>query len=139
MKSHYEEIFLKTKGNCDVIDITSYLNSFIIKSGITEGICTVFSVGSTGGITTIEFEDGLVSDIKEFLNNIVPEEYNYKHNLVWQDNNGHSHIKSSLIKTSLTIPIHNKKLTLGTWQQVVFIDFDIRNRSRQISVQILGD
>lgn len=139
MKTFFEEILLSTIGNCDLKDITDNIYNIILKSSIKNGIVTVFAVGSTAGITTIEYEPGLLKDIPKLLDKIIPPAGNYKHNDTWGDGNGHSHLRSALIKTSLTIPIVNSEMSLGTWQQIVFIDFDNRPRTRRIAVQILGE
>jgi secondary thiamine-phosphate synthase enzyme len=133
------EIQVKTKGNCDVKDLTSGITDIVIKSGIKEGQCTVFSVGSTAGITTIEFEPGLIKDIPKLLDKLIPPAVKYHHDDTWGDGNGHSHLRSALFKTSLTIPVYKGELTLGTWQQVVLIDFDNRSRTRRIVIQIIGE
>lgn len=130
-------ISLQTKGNTHIIDITSEIESILKKSGFTEGQVTVFSIGSTGGISTIEYEPGLLQDIPEFFDKILPEG-RYHHDMTWHDGNGHSHMRSFLLKTQLTIPFKDGELLLGTWQQVIFIDFDIRPRNRRIVVQIIG-
>lgn len=139
MTTYFEELILSSKGNCDVIDITDDVVTIINKSKILNGIATVFAVGSTTGITTIEYEPGLLKDLPKLFEKIIPAFYNYNHNETWGDGNGHSHLRSALIKTSLTIPIVKSEMTLGTWQQIVFIDFDNRPRTRRIAVQILGD
>jgi len=139
MKIITQEIQKKTKGNCDIIDITDEINSIILKSGIKEGLCTVFSVGSTAGITTIEYEPGLLKDIPKLLDKLIPSAVRYHHDDTWGDGNGHSHLRSALYKTSLSIPIIKSELTLGTWQQVVLLDFDNRSRTRRIVIQILGE
>jgi secondary thiamine-phosphate synthase enzyme len=134
-----QEIQKKTKGNCDIIDITNEINNFVIKSGVKEGLCTVFSIGSTAGITTIEYEPGLIKDIPKLLDKLIPSAAKYHHDDTWGDGNGHSHLRSALYKTSLSIPIFKGELTLGTWQQVVLIDFDNRSRTRRIVIQVLGE
>jgi secondary thiamine-phosphate synthase enzyme len=139
MKIITQEIQKKTKGNCDIIDITGDINEIILKSGIKEGLCTVFSVGSTAGITTIEYEPGLLKDIPKLLDKLIPSAIRYHHDDTWGDGNGHSHLRSALYKTSLSIPILKSELTLGTWQQVVLLDFDNRSRTRRIVIQILGE
>jgi len=139
MKIVNEEIIKKTNGNCDIIDITGDAVSFIKKTKIVNGLCTVFSVGSTGGVTTIEYEPGLIKDIPKFFEKTVPSAVRYNHNDTWGDNNGHAHIRSSLVKTSLSIPVVGGELTLGTWQQIIFIDFDNRPRTRRIILQVMGE
>jgi len=133
-----QEIQVKTKGNCDIIDLTHVINEVLGKSGFREGQCTVFSIGSTAGITTIEYEPGLLKDIPKLLDKLIPSAARYNHDDTWGDGNGHSHLRSALMKTSLTVPVYKGELTLGTWQQVVLIDFDNRSRTRRIVVQILG-
>jgi secondary thiamine-phosphate synthase enzyme len=139
MKILTQEIQKKTKGNCDIIDITGDITDIILKSGIKEGQCTIFSVGSTAGITTIEFEPGLLKDIPKLLDKLIPQATRYNHDDTWGDGNGHAHLRSALYKTSLSIPIYKGELTLGTWQQVVLLDFDNRGRTRRIVVQIIGE
>jgi secondary thiamine-phosphate synthase enzyme len=133
------EITLQSRGNCDIIDITSQVAKNVEKSGISNGIVTLFMVGSTAGITTIEYEPNLLSDFKNMWDRVIPQSAPYEHNRTWGYGNGHSHIRASTLGPSLTIPFVNKKLTLGTWQQIVFVDFDNRPRSRKITIQILGE
>jgi len=133
-----EIINKKTGGNTEIINITDDIREILKNSGIENGLCTVFCIGSTGGITTIEYERGLIKDLPEFLNQIIPQNKKYHHDATWGDGNGHSHLRSALIKTSFSIPVINSELTLGTWQQVVFIDFDNRPRNRRIVIQIMG-
>jgi secondary thiamine-phosphate synthase enzyme len=139
MKIISNEIMKKTKGNCDIIDITKDIMDIMLKTGIKEGLCTVFSVGSTAGITTIEYEPGLLKDIPKLLDKLIPSAVKYNHDDTWGDGNGHAHLRSAIFKTSLSIPIVKGELTLGTWQQVVLIDFDNRSRTRRIVIQILGE
>jgi secondary thiamine-phosphate synthase enzyme len=133
------EIALQSRGNCDIIDITSQVAENVEKSGIDNGTVTVFVVGSTAGITTIEYEPNLVSDFKEMWDRIIPQNITHEHNKTWGDGNGHSHVRASTLGASLTVPFVNKRLTLGTWQQIIFVDFDNRPRSRKIAIQILGE
>lgn len=132
-------ISIKTKGFTDIINITGELNRAVAQSGLSDGIVTVFVPGSTGGITTIEYEPGLLKDLPEMLEKIAPTNARYHHDDTWHDGNGYAHLRSALLKTSLTIPFVRKKLTLGTWQQVVFIDFDNRPRNRQLICQLIGE
>jgi secondary thiamine-phosphate synthase enzyme len=134
-----KEITLQSRGNCDMIDITSQVAKNVEKSGINNGTVTLFIVGSTAGITTIEYEPNLLSDFKDMWDRIMPQNIPYQHNKTWGDGNGHSHVRASTLGPSLTVPFVNKRLTLGTWQQIVFVDFDNRSRSRKIAVQILGE
>jgi secondary thiamine-phosphate synthase enzyme len=133
------EIALQSRGNCDITDITPQVATTIEKSGVSSGTATLFVVGSTAGLTTIEYEPNLLSDFKNMWDRVVPQNIPYEHNKTWQDGNGHSHVRASTLGPSLTIPFVQKRLTLGTWQQIVFVDFDNRPRSRKIVVQILGE
>ena len=134
-----KEITLQSRGNCDIIDITSQVTEHIEKSGIDNGIITLFVVGSTAGITTIEYEPNLLSDFKDMWDRVIPQNMSYEHNKTWGDGNGHSHVRASTLGPSLTVPFVNKRLTVGTWQQIIFVDFDNRPRSRRIAIQILGE
>lgn len=131
-------ISLSTKGNCDIIDITDKVHNLITQNSFIEGNVLVFVGGSTAGITTIEYEPGLLKDYPKFFERIAPENINYEHDNTWHDGNGHSHIRSALQGTSLTVPFSKGRLLLGTWQQIIFIDFDNRSRKREITVQVTG-
>jgi len=130
---------LRTKGELDMIDITDSVAEAINEANIRDGIVTIFVPGSTGALTTIEYEPGLLKDFPDMLERIAPKNIHYEHEKRWHDHNGHSHVRASLIGPSLTIPFKDKKLTLGTWQQVVFIELDIHSRSREIVLQIIGE
>lgn len=133
-----EKIQISTKGNNDVINITDAVAESVVKSGVKDGVAVIFSVGSTAGITTTEYEPGLANyDLKSAFEKIAPENAVYEHEETWHDDNGHSHVRASLLGPSLSIPIVNGKLTLGTWQQVILIDFDTRARTRTVICQIL--
>jgi len=134
-----ESISMDTKGYCDIVDITPRLLAVLRRPLIANGLVTLFCPGATGSITTIEYEPGVLQDLKEALERIAPSNIPYRHDERWGDGNGFSHVRAALMKPSLTIPVVDGKLTLGTWQQVVFIDFDNRGRHRDIIVQILGD
>ncbi len=134
-----KEISFQTNGNVDIIDITDKVVELLRESQPNNGIATIFVPGSTGAITTIEYESGLKEDIKNALERMMPQGIEYKHNLRWGDGNGHSHVRSAVLGTSLTVPFSNKKLLTGTWQQIVFIDLDVKPRSRRIIVQIMGE
>ena len=134
-----ETISINTKGFCDIIDINSHVLSIVKRSLIANGLVTIFCPGSTGSITTIEYESGVLQDLKDALERIAPSDIPYEHNERWGDGNGFSHVRAALMKPSLTVPLVNGELTLGTWQQIVFIDFDNRGRHRDILVQIIGD
>ncbi|MBW6453989.1 MAG: secondary thiamine-phosphate synthase enzyme YjbQ [Methyloprofundus sp.] len=134
-----EIISINTKGFSDIIDITPRVLSYIEQAGICSGLVTLFCPGSTGALTTIEYEPGVLRDLQEALERIAPSDMPYHHDKRWGDGNGFSHVRASLMKPSLSIPLIDGKPTLGTWQQVVFIDFDNRPRSRNVIVQIIGD
>lgn len=123
----------------DVIDMTEQVSKIVKESKIVNGIVTVFVSGSTAGITTIEYEPGLIHDFPAMLSRIVPKNIEYKHDNTWHDGNGHSHVRASLIGPSLIVPIVDGNLTLGTWQQIVFLEFDIRPRNRKVILQIMGE
>ena len=131
-------ISMSTKGDCDIIDITGEIEKILHETGMVEGNVLIFAGGSTGGITTIEYEPGLLKDYPKFFGRIAPAEINYEHDNTWHDGNGHSHIRSAIQGASLTVPFKDKKLLLGTWQQVIFVDFDNRPRKRNIIVQFTG-
>jgi len=139
VKNYTREIKFSTKGFDDIIDITKDVVEILRESHIKNGIVTLFIPGSTGGITTIEYEPGLKKDFPEMMDKIAPQEKNYHHNETWHDGNGFSHLRASLIGPSLTVPIVNGELSLGTWQQIVFIDFDNRDRKRRVIAHIIGD
>ena len=128
-----------TKGNTDIVDITDRVSDALLRSGFTDGIVTVFAPGATGAVTTIEYESGLIADFKGMLERIAPQDIEYMHNLRWGDGNGHSHVRASLLGPGLTIPFIDGRLQLGTWQQIVFIDLDNRQRDRKLIVQIVGE
>ncbi|MFQ5873235.1 MAG: secondary thiamine-phosphate synthase enzyme YjbQ [Dehalococcoidia bacterium] len=130
---------VESQGRCDIIDLTPRIAQEVSSSGLESGTVTVFVAGSTAGITTIEYEPGLVKDLKEAWERLVSETLDYAHNERWDDDNGHSHIRASLLGPSLTVPFVDNVLTLGTWQQIVLVDFDVRPRSREIVVQLAGE
>ena len=134
-----KEISLQTKGHCDIIDITPQVEREVADTGVNSGTATVFVAGSTAGVTTIEFEPGLVADFQSMWERLAPESIPYDHNRRWGDGNGYSHVRASLLGGSLVVPFNDKRLTLGTWQQIVLVDFDNRARSRQIIVQVMGE
>ena len=133
-------IELKTRGDSEVIDLTPPLLDVLGKGRIREGVATLFVIGSTAGITTTEYEPGLVThDLKHYFNKIAPEDAHYQHEATWGDDNGHSHVRASLLGPSLSVPIVRGRPTLGHWQQVVLLDFDTRPRSREVIVQVVGE
>ncbi len=134
-----ERISLSTQGDGDMVDITPEIEAKLTKSGVKDGVVTVFVTGSTAGVTTIEYEPGLVADFQALWQEIAPKGVPYHHDQTWGDANGYSHVRASLLGASLVIPFQKGKLVLGTWQQVVLVDFDNRPRSREVVVQIMGE
>lgn len=120
-------------------DITSQVARLVSQSGLQDGIVTIFTPSSTSGLTTIEYESGALSDLKRLFDQVTPPDQDYAHNARWGDGNGHSHVRSAMLGPSLTVPFTSGRLALGTWQQILFIDFDIRPRRRELVVQILGE
>jgi secondary thiamine-phosphate synthase enzyme len=133
------EISLQTHGRCDIIDITPQVQEQLAESNINRGTVTLFIAGATAGISTIEFESGLLSDFKNMWERNAPQNIDYAHDSRWGDGNGYSHVRASLLGASLVVPFNDRRLSLGTWQQIVVVDFDNRPRSRQIIVQIMGE
>lgn len=134
------KIKVETSAGCQLIDITARVAAAISKSGIRDGIVTVFNIGSTAAITTVEYEPGLVNyDIAAAFERIAPQNIRYEHEETWHDDNGHSHVRASLLGPSLTVPIDEGKMTLGTWQQIVLVEFDTRPRNRTIVCKIIGE
>ena len=129
---------VESRGNTHVIDITPEVASSVAEAGIETGVATVFVTGSTAGVTTVEFEPGLVKDLDAAFNRLMPKELEYRHHETWGDDNGHSHVRASLLGPSLAVPFEHGQLALGTWQQIVLIDFDTRPRSRNYMIQIIG-
>ncbi len=134
-----ETIELRTRGDADMHDITAEVAAKVRESGARAGIVTVFCPGSTGAITTIEYESGALADLKRLFDEIVPADRDYAHNRRWGDGNGHSHVRAALLGPSLTVPFVDGELALGTWQQITYCDFDNRPRSRRLVVQIVGE
>lgn len=130
---------LKTSAKDEVIDITGKVQDIVSKSGIVNGLACIFVAGSTAAVTTVEFEPGLVKDINEAMDRLYPKDIDYEHHRRWGDGNGHSHIRASLVGPSLTVPVVEGRLLLGTWQQIVFLEYDNKPRTREIAVQIVGD
>jgi len=132
-------IQLSTRGNADMIDITEQVGSQVVESGLSDGIVTIFCPSATSGLTTIEYESGCLSDLKRLFDQVAPPEQHYAHNARWGDGNGHSHVRAALLKASLTVPFVSGRLTLGTWQQIIYVDFDNRSRNRELIVQVMGE
>jgi secondary thiamine-phosphate synthase enzyme len=134
-----ETISLSTKGFSDILDMTRQVEGIIGRSKIENGLVTVFCPGSTGAVTTIEYESGALKDLQRAIEKIVPANIPYEHDRRWGDGNGFSHVRAALMKPSLSVPLIKRRLALGTWQQIVFIDFDNRRRDRNILVQVMGE
>jgi len=132
-------ITLNTRGDTDIQDITKELERLVLESKLKTGTVTIFCPSSTSGLTTVEFEPGAVTDLKHMFEELIPSGREYAHNATWDDGNGHSHMRATLLGPALTIPFVEKTLTLGTWQQVVYVDFDIRPRRRELVVQMVGE
>jgi secondary thiamine-phosphate synthase enzyme len=130
---------LQTQGNTDIHDITRELVRLVEQSGLKNGTLTVFCPSSTSGLTTVEYEPGALADMQRMFEELVPSNREYAHNATWDDGNGHSHMRAALLGPSLSIPFVEGKLTMGTWQQVIFVDFDIRPRRRELVVQMVGE
>jgi len=133
------ELFFKTKGHTDILDITPSVRREVEESGLRDGIAVVFVPGSTAGVTTIEYESGVLQDLSEAVERMAPQSIRYHHDARWGDGNGFAHVRAALLGPSLNIPFSNRTLLLGTWQQIVLIDFDNRPRQRTILIQILGE
>lgn len=134
-----KSISLSTKGNVDIHDITDQITNVVSISGLSSGIATVFCPSSTSALTTIEYESGALSDLRRLFDEIVPINRKYAHNERWHDGNGHSHVRAAVLGPSITIPFIEGQLTLGTWQQVIYLDFDNRPRQRKLIVQLIGE
>lgn len=136
---YLEKLSFSAKGFCDIVNITDKVESITKKSKVRNGLVTITVPGSTAGITTMEYEPGLVDDLKKLFEKLVPSQADYSHNDTWGDGNGFSHVRAALIGSSRSFPVESGKMALGTWQQIVLIDFDNRPRQRQVVVQIFGE
>ena len=134
-----QRIQVKTRGFTDIVDITGPVADALERSELQNGILTVFVPGSTGGVTTIEYEPGLLKDLPEALEKMAPTGVGYHHDAAWGDGNGYAHVRAALMGASFTVPFSEGRMILGTWQQIVLVDFDNRSRSRELIVQILGE
>ncbi len=134
-----EELVLRTTVGTDIIDLTGQVQDQLNASRIVSGILVLFVPGSTGALTTIEYESGVLEDLKRVIEKLAPKDNHYEHDRRWGDGNGYSHVRAALMKPSLSIPIQKGRLSLGTWQQIVLLDFDNRPRDRRVLIQILGD
>ncbi len=132
-------IHLSTRGNADIHDITEKVERAVSESGLKNGSVTLFTPSSTSALTTIEYESGALNDLRRLFEEIIPSNREYAHNARWGDGNGHSHVRAALLGASLTVPIVNGRLTLGTWQQIIYIDFDNRPRQRELVLQVMGE
>jgi len=132
-------ISLQTEGHADIVNITEQVQEEVKKSGLRDGIVTVFTPSSTSAISTVEYESGCIQDLQRLFDEIIPPDREYAHNARWGDGNGHSHARAALVKASFTIPFVDQSLTLGTWQQIIFLDFDNRPRSRELILQVMGE
>lgn len=130
---------LSTRGNADIHDITDEVASRVTQSGLKDGTVTIFCPSSTSGLTTIEYESGALSDLKRLFDEIIPPDREYAHNARWGDGNGHSHVRAALLGPSLTVPFVGGRLTLGTWQQIIYVDFDNKPRKRELILQVMGE
>ncbi|MBD3381268.1 MAG: YjbQ family protein [candidate division Zixibacteria bacterium] len=138
MVSNYS-IKLSTKGFCDIHDITGPVEESVSKSGVSNGMVNIFCPGSTGGLTTLEYEPGLQKDLPELMEKLIPSNKSYEHDKTWGDGNGFSHLRSAMIGPSLTLPVVAGKTRHGTWQQIVFLCFDNRSRDRELVITVMGE
>jgi len=138
MSTFMDKIPLDTRGEGDIRNITSQVQKIIQRSGIKNGLVCIFNPGSTGAVTTLEYEPGLLVDLPDALERLTPKDVTYQHELRWHDGNGHSHVRASIIGPGLTVPFQNGNIQLGTWQQIVFIELDVHPRKRAILIQIVG-
>lgn len=136
---HQEQIIVSTRGHGDMHDLTEQVNQIVKKSSVKFGMVNVFNVGSTGVIGAIEFEPGLKQDLPAILNKLIPPSRDYKHEQTWHDGNGHSHLQATWLGPSLTVPIQNGKLILGTWQQIFHLECDVKTRQRQVMITVYGE
>jgi secondary thiamine-phosphate synthase enzyme len=139
LKVFSDNIRFSTEGDGTVRDITGEVDGIIEESGVREGIVSVFVPGSTGAITTVEYEPGLIRDLPEFFEKIIPSGKSYHHDQTWGDGNGFSHLRASLVGPSVTVPVSEGSMVRGTWQQIIFLDFDNRSRNRTLRVSVLGE
>jgi len=139
MKVITDFVEMSTKGHTDIVDVTSQIREVLDGSGLREGQLTVFVSGSTAAVTTIEYEPGLLRDLPEALEKMAPTGKRYHHDATWGDGNGYAHVRSALVGASFTVPFKEGRLLLGTWQQIVLMDFDNRSRHRKIVVQLMGE
>lgn len=139
MSVYQEEVNFRTGGEGDILDITDLVEDVVRRSGVRDGVVHVFAIGSTAAISTMEYELGLKRDLPDALERIAPKNAEYKHHLRWGDYNGHSHVRATVLGPSLSVPVRGGRLVLGTWQQIVFIELDVRARSRRVMVTVMGE
>jgi len=134
-----KQLSINTRGEGDVLDVTGDVAEAVVESSLKNGVVTIFVPGSTAALTTIEYEPGLLKDLPNALERVAPKKLEYEHERRWHDGNGHSHVRASIIGPCLTVPFVNGRLTLGTWQQIVFLELDVHSRRRQLILQIIGE
>jgi len=139
MTVHFFEIYVETTDETDILDITQQAQERVLQSGVDDGSMIAFISGSTAAVTTIEYESGAVNDLRKAIDRVVPRNVDYEHDQRWGDGNGYAHVRAALLGPSLTVPIRQKRLLLGTWQQIVILDFDNRPRRRKVVIQIMGE
>ena len=139
MRVFTDTVEVSTRGHTDIVDVTAGVKEVLERSGFQEGQLTVFVSGSTAGVTTVEYEPGLLKDLPEALEKVAPTGVTYHHDATWGDGNGYAHVRAALVGASLTVPFKEGRLLLGTWQQIVIMDFDNRSRQRRIVVQMMGE
>lgn len=134
-----DEIPISTSGELDVVNITEEVQQFVSRSGISDGVAHLFVAGSTAALTTIEFEPGAVADLKEAVSRLIPREMEYAHNARWGDGNGHSHVRAALLGPDITVPVRDGGPLLGTWQQIILVEFDTKSRNRKVYLTVMGE
>lgn len=139
MRVFQREVHIKTRGEGDIVDITDLVEEVVEESEIRDGVAHIFAIGSTAAISTMEYEPGLKEDLPNALERIAPKNVEYKHHLRWGDYNGHSHVRATILGPSLSVPVRGGSLVLGTWQQIIFIELDVRSRSRRFMVTVMGE
>jgi len=135
----HKRLEFRTGGDAEIIDLTGDVSDILRETGLDSGLVNIFAPGSTAGITTVEYESGLARDIRQLMDELIPQNRDWAHNMTWGDGNGHSHLRASLFGPSLSVPIIDGRLVLGTWQQIIFIDFDNRPRNRSVVVTLIGE
>jgi secondary thiamine-phosphate synthase enzyme len=139
MPVRHLELKVSTHGNGEIHDLTEGVSRSLEKAGITDGVVTVFIPGSTAAVTTVEYEPGLLKDLPDAMERFAPRDMRYAHDETWHDGNGYAHVRASTIGPSLTVPVKAGKMVLGTWQQIILIDFDNRSRERRVTITVMGE